>query len=78
MTDFNRVEVKLFKNSMPVREIEFKKDTADIIIEGLRFYWLNSEKLEKEMKDVGSQRLYYSAFNLKKDLQDVMDLLYGR
>lgn len=75
---FDRVEVKLFKKKLPVREIEFGADTAETIVEAVRFYWINAERIESDMMKTGSQRLRNSAFNLKKDLQEVMDILYGR
>lgn len=78
MEKYDRVTVQLYKKSTPVREINFDKKTADIIIEAVRFYWLNAERLEANMEKAGSQRLTYAAFNLKRDLQEVMDLLYDR
>lgn len=78
LNDFNRVEVKLFKGNIPVREIEFKRDTADIITEALKYYLLNAEKIEAEMLENGSERLRNAAFYLKKDLREVIDILYGR
>lgn len=75
---FDRVEIKLYKKKLPVREIEFGPDTAETILEAVRFYWINAERIEVDMMKTGSQRLRNSAFNLKKDLQEVMDILYGR
>lgn len=76
--DFDRIEVKLFKGRMPVREMEFKKDTGEIILEAINFYLVNAEKIEEEMIEKGSFRLRNSAFYLKKDLQEVKDILNGR
>lgn len=76
--NFDRIEVKLFKGRMPVREIEFKRDTGEIIIEAINFYLVNAEKIEEEMLEKGSQRMRNSAFYLKRDLQEVKDILYGR
>lgn len=75
---YDRVEVKLYKKKLPVREIEFGQDTAETILEAIRFYWINAERIENDMLKTGSQRLRNSAFNLKKDLQEVMDILYDR
>lgn len=58
-----------------LREIELSPDDSEIIIEALRFYWLNSENIEKEMLERGCNRLRNQAFYLKCDLQDVMDKL---
>lgn len=76
--DFDRIEVKLFKGRMPVRDVEFKKDTGDIIIEAINFYLVNAEKIEEEMMKKGSTRMRNSAFYLKRDLQEVKDILNGR
>ena len=76
--NFDRVEVKLFKGQMPVREIEFKQDTAEIIVEAIRFYLYNVQKIELEMLDRGSDRMRKAAFYLKRDLQEVKDILYGK
>lgn len=76
--NFDRVEVKLFKGQMPVREIEFKRDTAELILEAIKFYLYNAEKIELEMLDLGSGRMRTSAFYLKRDLQEVRDILYGK
>lgn len=78
MSDFDRVEVKLFKGNMPLREFEFKRDTADIILEAIKFYSVHAEKYEYDMLETGSQRLRNACFYLKKDLMEVMDILYGR
>lgn len=78
MDNFDRVEVKLFKKKLPVREIEFGRDTAETIVEAVRFYGINAERIEKDMMQTGSMRLRSSAFNLKRDLQEVIDILYGR
>lgn len=76
--NFDRIEVKLFKGNMPVREIEFKRDSGEIIVEAINFYLLNAEKFEEQMLEKGSQRMRNSAFYLKRDLQEVKDILYGR
>lgn len=76
--EFNRVEVKLFKGNIPLREIEFKRDTADIIIEALKYYMVNAEKIETDMLENGSERLRNAAFYLKRDLREVVDILYGK
>lgn len=76
--NFDRIEVKLFKGNIPIREMEFKKDTGDIIIEAINFYLVNAEKIEEEMLEKGSTRMRNSAFYLKKDLQEVKDILNGR
>lgn len=78
MEKFDRVEVKLFKKKLPVREIEFGPDTAATIIEAVQFYLVNAGRIEGDMMKTGSQRLRTSAFTLKKDLQEVVDILYGR
>ena len=76
--NFDRIEVKLFKGNMPVREMEFKKDTGEIIIEAINFYLVNAEKIEEEMLEKGSMRMRNSAFYLKRDLQEVKDIINGR
>lgn len=78
MNNFDRVEVKLFKKKLPVREFEMSRDSAEIIIEALRFYALNAERVEGKMMVSGCQRLRMAAFNLKKDLQDVLEVIYDR
>ena len=78
MNNFDRVEIKLFKKKVPVREIELSRDSVDIILEALRFYRLNAERIEGKMMLSGCQRLRLAAFNLKKDLQDVMEVIYDK
>ena len=78
MTDFDRAEIKLFKKKVPVREIEFSRDSVEIIMEALKFYRLNAERMEGKMLASGCQRLRMAAFNLKKDLQDVLEIIYDR
>lgn len=78
MNNFDRVEIKLFKKKVPVREIELSRDSVDIILEALRFYRLNAERIEGKMMLSGCQRLRMAAFNLKKDLQDVMEVIYDK
>ena len=75
---FDRIEVKLFKGNMPVREMEFKKDTGEIIIEAINFYLVNAEKIEEDMLERGSMRMRNSAFYLKQDLQEVKNIINGR
>ena len=76
--NFDRIEVKLFKGRIPIREIEFKKDTADIILEAINFYLVNAEKIEDEMLKRGCARMRIYAYYLKRDLQEVKDILNGR
>lgn len=76
--NFDRIEVKLFKGNIPIREMEFKKDTGDIIIEAINFYLVNAEKIEEEMLEKGSMRMRNSAFYLKQDLQEVKNIINGR
>ena len=78
MNNFDRVEIKLFKKKVPVREIELSRDSVEIIMEALRFYRLNAERIEGKMMLSGCQRLRLAAFNLKKDLQDVMEVIYDK
>jgi hypothetical protein len=75
---FDTVSLHFFKKNVEVKEISIDKQTADIIMEAIRFYWLNAERLESNMEKAGSQRLTYAAFNLKRDLQETMDILYDR
>lgn len=78
MTEFDRAEIKLYKKKVPVREIELSRDSVEIIMEALRFYRLNAERMEGKMMLSGCQRLRMAAFNLKKDLQDVLEIIYDK
>lgn len=71
----NKITVQLKNGNAVLREIELSPDDGEIITEALRFYWLNSESIEKEMLERGCNRLRNQAFYLKCDLQDVMDKL---
>ena len=70
-----KITVQLKNGNAVLREIELSPDDGEIIIEALRFYWLNSENIEREMLERGCNRLRNQAFYLKCDLQDVMDKL---
>ena len=78
MNNYDRVEVKLYKKSTPIRDFELTRDKAEVIEEAIRFYWLNAGRLEGKMMNSGSQRLRMACFNLKRDLQEILDILYGR
>lgn len=75
---FDTVSLHFFKKNVEVKEITIDKQTVDIILEAVRFYRLNVERLEANMDKAGSQRLTYAAFVLKKDLQEALDILYDR
>lgn len=70
-----RINVQLMNGNAILREIELSPDDSEIILDALRFYWINSEKFEKEFLERGCNRLRNQAFYLKKDLEDVMDKL---
>lgn len=70
-----KINVQLKNGSAVLREIELQPEDGEIIIEALRYYWINSENIEREMLERGCNRLRNQAYYLKCDLQNVMDKL---
>lgn len=71
----NKINIQLKNGHAVIREIELSNEDGELIYESIRYYWLNAEKIEKEMLDRGCNRLRNQAFYLKKDLEDVLDKL---
>ena len=69
----NKLNIQLKNGSAVLREFELTIEDWDIIQESLNYYWINVDRIEKEMLDNGSIRLREAAFYLKKDLEDIKE-----
>lgn len=70
-----KINIQLKNKQAVIREIELIPDDAELIIEALRFYQLNSAYIEKEMLEKGCFRLRDQAYYLKSNIQTVLEKL---
>lgn len=70
-----KINIQLKNKQAIIKEFEIIPEDAELIIEALRFYQLNSAYIEKEMLEKGCIRLRDQAYYLKSDIQTVLEKL---